>query len=109
MHWTRDLLQQYNLTEDVNLQDKEKKVPFSGQKFEWYNRFSTLCGRRDGQNRGSIPIHKERLMVWLDIQGFRKILIGGLVISRFDKTHVDRPLRMGPEYNIVYISCEYSH
>ena len=81
MHWTRDLLQQYNLTEDVNLQDKEKKVPFSGQKFEWYNRFSTLCGRRDGQNRGSIPIHKERLMVWLDIQGFRKILIGGLVIS----------------------------
>ena len=48
-------------------------------------------------------------MVWLDIQGFRKILIGGLVISKFDETHMDRPLRMGTEYNIVYISCEYSH
>lgn len=42
-----------------------------------------LCGSRDGQNHGSIPIHGQRLMVWLDIQGFRKKIIGGLVISRF--------------------------
>ena len=31
MHWTRDLLQQYDLTEDVNLQDKGKKVLLVGR------------------------------------------------------------------------------
>lgn len=42
-----------------------------------------LSERRDGHNHGSIPIHGQRLMVWLDIQGFGKIMIGRLVISRF--------------------------
>ena len=31
LHWTRDLLQQNDLTEDVNLQDKEEKVLLVGR------------------------------------------------------------------------------
>lgn len=38
-----------------------------------------LPERRDGHNHGSIPIHGQKLMVWLDIQRFAKIMIGGLV------------------------------
>lgn len=108
MHCTRDLLQQYDLTEDVNLQDKEEKALLVGRNLNGIIDFP-LCVEGEMVRIMDLYQFTERLMVWLDIQGFRKILIGALVISRFDETHVDRPLRMGSEYNIVYISCEYSH
>lgn len=41
--------------------------------------FPCLSERRDGSNHGSKPIHRQRLMVWLDIQRVGKIMIGRLV------------------------------
>lgn len=55
-----------------------------------------LSERRDGCNHVSIPIYVLWLMVWLDIQGFGKIMIGGMLISRFGEEICRLTSKNGP-------------